>query len=306
MPNNRQKLHLLIAILICFTHSLFAQDENVHRFAWSSENAFMYEVIFERFEIEDDSYIEIERITTKEEFVELSLPVGYYRFRVIPYDVLEKPSEPSDWEYFEVIRRVDGEPGQELKIEFDDRPEPEEPETEPEPEPKPEPIPEPTPAPEPELAPEPKPVSKSDTIINISAAWSPMLPIYGHVFGEDFSVAGVTARASIAFKTPFNIHLGPELSVTYDAGENTILTAGLNLLAVKLLPNEKIAIGFRIGAAYPVLPEGIDDIIAAFGAFGRFYFTDFLMLEAGFDYSNIFGEPHSGCIRPFIGIGLQF
>jgi hypothetical protein len=48
-------------------------------------------------------YLEVLReLRERDTFIEVSLPPGKYRFRVGAYDILGRPGEVSDWEYFEI------------------------------------------------------------------------------------------------------------------------------------------------------------------------------------------------------------
>jgi len=68
----------------------------VQRLAWNRDNySLRYEAVIEKEEGKD--YRQIKREFTAENFIEVSLPPGKYRFRVIPYDYQDKPGEGSEW-----------------------------------------------------------------------------------------------------------------------------------------------------------------------------------------------------------------
>jgi len=72
----------------------------VQRLAWSGGNALRYEVVVER---EDGGrYRSHAREFTTALFLNISLPPGRYRFRVIPYDYLNRPGAASQWMNIEV------------------------------------------------------------------------------------------------------------------------------------------------------------------------------------------------------------
>ena len=76
----------------------------IQRLAWSSEHALRYEVVIER--EEGGSWRNYLREFTTELFIDVSLPPGIYRFHVIPYDVLNRPGEGSQWMPVEVRRAL--------------------------------------------------------------------------------------------------------------------------------------------------------------------------------------------------------
>jgi hypothetical protein len=61
-----------------------------------------YEVVIEKSEGSLDGYKAYLREFTEEPSLQVSLPLGKYRYRVIPYDYLEHPGEASDWENIEI------------------------------------------------------------------------------------------------------------------------------------------------------------------------------------------------------------
>jgi len=329
----------LIFVFLGLTPFLFAQVNNeprlTQRFSWSGgEFAFRYEVIFER--IVNETYVPHLRDFTVTQFIEVSLSPGRYRFQVIPYDILDRPTTGSEWRYIEVLPAPALEQMPEPEPELEPIPEPEpEPMPEPEPEPTPElpppppppPEPEPEPEYEPEYEPEPEPVQKPERekrgivfdplkplLFNIGAAWSPLMPFYGDFFDESFYVIGANVRMSLLFKIPSNIYIGPELVISFIDIEDYFLTVGANLFALKWLANEKFAIGMRVGAAFPVTIQtedeeddaGHDQIIPDIGASLRWRITNRFLMEAGVDFSHLFTDSNSGYLRPWIGIGLQF
>ena len=148
-------------------------------------------------------------------------------------------------------------------------------------------------------------------------AWTPVFPVHGHFFGESFSPLGFGARFSAAFSVPIGIHIGAELTAFWhvnnlntdnDDFENMVL-AGVNLLAMKWLPNQITALNFRLGLSYiilPVPPVPQDNLMLNIGASFLWRFTDYL-LEIGFDYAGRLSEnSFDGFIRPWIGAGMIF
>jgi len=288
---SRLVFSLFLFFLCGFSFLLYAQSEDdehrfIHRFAWASDYALRYEVVFEQ--IENGAYIFYLREFTDFQFIELSLPVGRYRFQVIPYDVLNRPSEPSEWRYIQVI------PVPKMEIEH-----------EAEPDIKPQPELEPESKPEPELEPEPQPEVRKDSfelkplgsvIFSVTAAWSPLFPIYGDGFGNSISLSGAIVRASAIFHVQNRLYIGPELTSAL----------GINLFALKWLANERIAFGIRAGVEYPIIFINADRLIVNIGASLRLRITNSFLLETGVDFSHLFTDFPSGSFRPWIGIGYQF
>jgi hypothetical protein len=139
-----------------------------------------------------------------------------------------------------------------------------------------------------------------------------------------------------------DIYIGPEVSGNiYLSGmkekwDMYIFTIGVNLLAMKWFPNEKFAVGLRMGALYPFLSlqgnfnylfrvdlenafkdsslnnlvyEGnfsIKNFIPNTGASFYWLISKRFLLEAGFDFMHIFNDIPSGYFRPMLGINYRF
>jgi len=74
----------------------------IQRLVWSGgEYALRYEVVIQN--NVGGTYRDYYREFTTELFIEISLHPGSYRFRVIPYDILNRRVEPSEWKYIEVL-----------------------------------------------------------------------------------------------------------------------------------------------------------------------------------------------------------
>jgi len=77
----------------------------IQRLAWSGgAYSLHYEVILEN--EKDGNYVNYLRKITTDHFMELSMPPGNYRFRVIPYDILGKPSVGTQWAPFVVYSAI--------------------------------------------------------------------------------------------------------------------------------------------------------------------------------------------------------
>jgi len=335
MATNKLKYLLFASIFLTLYTQLPAQEEPrlTQRFSWSGgEYAFRYEVIFEQ--LVNNNYVSHSSQFINQRFIEVSLTIGDYRFRVIPYDILNKPARASEWKYFKIIPAPKIEPGltqpqqPEAQRELEFVPHYEE-ETEAQPEQKLEPVPEIKPeqaiieteteaeeVSEIETEPEKKnPYALNPVLFNAGIFASLHFPLYGKEFKEDISPFNFGARLSVTFKLPNNIYIGPELSANFyqfiviDEYNMYFLAPGINLLALKWLPNERIAIGAKFGVMYLYYTNeefSLDNLMPSAGALFRYRITPVFMLEAGFDYLHIVEIAPGGYIRPWIGIGFQF
>jgi hypothetical protein len=306
-------------------------------------------------------------------FIEVSLSPGEYRIQVIPHDLLDRPSEPSEWRYFLILpvpipeleialdpeweREREREWEQELEIAREQEREQElqrERELQQERELQREREIERERAierereivraqelqrereieRERELEREREPRERGitfaplrSTLISVGAFWSPILPIYGFAFEDNNPLLGAGVHASAIFLLGNNIYIGPEM-VASITGDPFTFSAGLNLLAMKWLPNERVGFGVRLGAGYLYFPESEEtrseldeegnmiDVVYVIpasgeininaGVFLRWRITNRFLLEGGFDFSHIFSDPYSGAIRPWLGVGFQF
>jgi len=150
----------------------------------------------------------------------------------------------------------------------------------------------------------PEPEGGERMIILVGAAWTPVIPIHGNFFGESFSPASAAARAGAAFSIPRGLRLGVELTAFW---HDNVLSAGLNLLAMKWLPNQKMSLNYRLGLSFIVLPDMPEKLMFNIGVSYLWRFTRKVFLETGLDYAGLLKEVYfDGCIRPWIGIGMVF
>jgi hypothetical protein len=331
MATNNKKYLLLAIILFGFLPILSAQTAGYfiegegdevkvfQRFVWNGgEYALRYEVVFEK-EIDGTYRAHLREFTTSQ-FIEVSLTPGVYRLRVIPYDILGRPAESSQWARVEILSMQ--EQRSEINLSFVPAPEPE-PEIEAEPEPK-------------------KPEPEKNIFFSIGAVFGPQLPLYGSGFGDNNYPAGVGLRTSLVFKSPFDLYIGPEFTYDiYDFGNREewkiyFFTIGLNLLFEKWFYNKQIGVGFKFGALYPsmnfedsvfhkyhggeldaffhdssmnvLIDEGdfsAERFITNMGASFYWLIKKHILLEIGFTYIHIFNTS-GGYFRPMLGVSYQF
>jgi hypothetical protein len=98
------RLVVLMFMFFTLTFALYAQSENqlfMRRIVWrGDEYALRYAVEIDR--LENGRYQTRLREFTQSFYIDVSLPLGEYRFRIIPYDILDRPAEASQWMRFEI------------------------------------------------------------------------------------------------------------------------------------------------------------------------------------------------------------
>jgi len=262
-----------------------SEQRSIQRLVWTGgEYALRFEVVVQR-EV-NGRYTAHLREFTELSFIEVSLPPGRYRFQVISYNILDKPEGVSQWVNMVVRTGVQNETfgtAPELVSGNDSTSSKKD---------------------------VPKSEDKKPILLFATAAWSPVLPIHGGSFGESFSPAGAGARFGAAFPSPRNLYLGAEATALWymnTATDENVLTAGLNLLAMKWLSNKTTALNYRLGFSYIILPDTQDKFTANIGASFLWRLTGKFFLETGLDYTALLKETYlDGCIRPWIGVGLVF
>ncbi|MDR2964531.1 MAG: hypothetical protein LBU88_02020 [Treponema sp.] len=103
MKIKRQISMIILAALLFFgmTQFLHAQSNVTRRLVWSGgEHALRYTVEVQR--SENGTYQNFLRESTAALFLEVSLPPGQYRFRIIPIDILDRPGEATQWRTFNI------------------------------------------------------------------------------------------------------------------------------------------------------------------------------------------------------------
>jgi len=157
--------------------------------------------------------------------------------------------------------------------------------------------------------------SKNNILIIAGAAWAPVFPLHGDFFGTSFSPIGAGAHFGAAFPVYGDFYLGAEAAAFWHINNanadnpysGNVLSAGANVLAMKWLQNQTMALNIRLGASFIVLPDTQDKLVLNIGASYLWRFTHRFTLEAGFDYaSRLEDQLFSGCIRPWIGVGMIF
>jgi hypothetical protein len=300
------------------------EQRYVQNLEWIGDNyTLKYEVVIERNEGGGASggYKVFIREFTEKQSLQVSLPVGKYRYRIIPYDYLEQAGIATEWINIEIkpAPTVSAETRKEDNEIY---------------------VPPPV-----ETAP-----LVNETVINrtddstktrgdetekplnlyISAAWTPLIPLYGRIseiFENKFYPTGASVRFGALYNKPRWFSPGIELSMSWyglnndqDGDKIGVQTGvmGVNLVAQKKLPNPSMAVTIRAGFAYAfqVGEINVEDYSYSTGglipqinieaSFLWFAYKK-LYLEAGIGFAHLLDkDSNSGCLRPWIGVGWQF
>ncbi len=318
ISKRRKNILFCIMLFSCLSiHSIYAQSSGsyletryIQRLVWTGdEYVTKYEVVIEQ--EENGIFIFVQNEFTEAEFIEISLPPGNYRFRVIPYDFRDLPEPGTEWKVFTILpapaetppaAAVEETPVEVLPAEI--------PPTEVSPEIKPEtelPAGE-TSAAEPDKG---KPVN-----FFISVFYMPSFPLYNEL--TEPSIPGAAFRFGILFTRPALFKPGIEFAARWNTSSNETdkhtIGAEFNVLIQKPMTNGKTALMLRLGAGLTVfsIPElNTPPLMELFYANIEFSFLwqplKHLYFETGFAYSHHFTQPEvSGNFRPFIGIGTTF
>jgi hypothetical protein len=293
---NRASLLLLIIFFFQSLLSLPAQSGHyvieqrfIQRIVWvDDEYVLKYEVVIER--DDGEGYRVFMREFTESSVLEISLFSGNYRYQVIPFDFLEQPGEASEWVTLDVL---------------------------------------PAPAAPAEVQ---TAGNTNDGRISIygSAVWAPLLPLYGgmqQIYGNGFYASGAALRCGMIFSKLTLFDPGLELltswyALNHDQDDYIIGiqtgVIGFNILAQKWLPNGKMAVTFRTGgglgfqvgelnSGQDLYPMGV--LVPQINLEPSFLWQVLkqLYLETGLGYTFYINQSgHSGCLRPWLGIGWNF
>jgi len=295
----------------------------IQRLSWDGDKyTLRYEIQVEK--EEGGTYTRIRKVFTEESFIELSLQPGYYRCRVIPYDLLNRPGEGSEWMVFEipVVAEFDAPKSGEEETLIAEAEAETEPET--------------------EEAEKPEPVKKEKSLdFYISLAWMPIYPIHGNTnqFADwkNTLLCGGLRFGAVSF-TNNSVEFGMEFAITryyfdiysneYENNSWYVEAFELILLAQKWFPGKVIALNSRLGGGYLSLKGGNNfNNYYYYDSYGNIIFYDssvnlngyyldigfsFLWrpvkhfyLETGIDYIYLFTDERLGFLRPSFAIGLR-
>ena len=290
MANKNLFLIFIFLIFILFISPLRAQspgggyyeERYVQQLVWiGDEYTLKYEVVIEK--DEDGRYKTYLVEFTEEAGLQVSLPSGKYRYRVIPYDYLENPGEASGWESIEV------KPASAAASEK-----------------KPSPV---------NLY-----VSASWTpLFPLSGRMKEVFENKFYIAGASFRVGVLYNR--IKFINP-GVELSVSwYDLKNTQGFDTIALktglAGINIVAQKPL-FKRMAVTLKAGASVLFQVVEINTEEYSYWTGGQvpqinaevsyiWFASKQLYLEAGAGYNHIFNKDNSsGVLRPFVGVGWKF
>ena len=297
---HREKMSFLFknSAFLCVLFGLFsfyplaAQDVNyrvdiryIQRLTWvGDEYAMRYEVIIER--LENRRYSGFFRGFTEDEFIEVSMPPGNYRYQVIPYDYLNSPVNVNEWTEFEVLRAP---ANIERSAAFEDE----------------------------------EQVTTKLFDIYFGAAYLPLLPVYNaNIFsGADISLISAGLKFAMVLNNRGFIYPGAELTASWRMfDEAHLITVELNFLGQIRFPGKsrseaasRTAFNFRAGFGVSLLAEAQSDLMPKMNIFHVNLGVSFLALvmrnfyiETGIDLPQFISSEHYGYFRPWISIGARF
>jgi len=339
---NKNLFFIFITALFFLSSPLWAQSGHYvieqhyeQQLVWAADKyALKYEVLIER--NEGKGYRLYLREFTEKPTYQLSVPPGNYRYRITPYDYLEKPGEASEWINVDIkpiaiapVEVQKTEDGSYVLHPYDNKPL--------------------VPGVDEVIIKKPNELEKKDGVLVVekqttaaandndkpvnfylNAAWAPLLPLYGgiqQIFENEFYTAGVILRFGLLSNTAGWLNPGLELSTSWYALNMDIKNdnigaqagaTGLNFVARTYFSNRSMALTLRAGCAlafqigeietgeYTYSMGGLAPQFNAELSFlwfvSRHFFTE---IGAGFNHL-IFKSNHSGCLRPWLGIGWQF
>jgi len=288
MASKKVLLFYFLFLISCFC--TFAQDENyrieiryIQRLTWTGdEYAMRYEVVIEKYE--NRRYSNFLREFTEDQFIEVSLPPGNYRYQVIPYDYLNAPIHVTDWTEFSVLKAPEN---AENNIVYGTNP---------------------------------NTTERFDFFAGIF--WEPLLPVYNAFLfsGENSSLAGAQLRFAFVYGERSFINPGAELGVSWKMINESqaelqtqLITASLNFLGQVRFPNGRTAVNFRAGFGVSLHSDAQNESSFEFDIFNINFGVSFLVLithnfyiEAGADLPQYISIDHYGYFCPWIGIGVRF
>jgi len=270
--------------------ALYAQDINyrvdvryIQRFTWvGDEYAMRYEVIIERYE--NRRYTVFFRDFTENEYIEVSLPAGNFRYQVIPRDYLDSPIPVTEWTEFEVLRasgNVETSEANQIPMKLFD-------------------------------------IYLGAVYLPLLPVYNAnLLP------ETNISFVGAGLKFGMVFNIPGFFNPGAELTASWNMfGEAHSIAFELNFLGQIRFPgrpgsrrteNSVCALNFRAGAGVSLLSDKKSESLPKLNIFNVNLGVSFLALvtrnfyiEAGADCPQFISGEHFGYFRPFVSLGARF
>jgi len=295
----REKINVVLnnSVFLCVLCGLFslyplaAQDVNyrvdvryIQRLTWvGDEYAMRYQVIIEKYE--NRRYSNFFQGFTEDEFIEVTLPPGNYRYQVIPHDYLDVPIPVTEWTEFEVLKAEQTILGSESLS----------------------------------IGP-----YKFDIFAGVYwTPLFPVYNAY--LFsGGNMSLAAAEARVGFVFAGLGFINPGLELGASWQMVDDAMLNQSEHLISITInllgqirfknnSDSSRMALNFRFGAGVSLLSNTQNDAIPKLDIFHLNIGVSFFALvmrhfyiEAGIDCPQFISIDHYGYFRPFLGIGARF
>jgi len=283
---------LITTALFLMSRPLWAQDGGyyvteqryVQRLVWiGDEYTRKYEVVIERGE--GETYSVFLREFTEEAALQVSLPPGNYRYRIIPYDYLDQSGEPSKWVTLEIKPppAVSAESGPPKTFDF----------------------------------------YAGAAWSPLIPLYGGMQEVFGnklYVPGASVRLGAFYNKPGWWFIPGAELSTSWYALSKAEGGNKIVIqagTTGFNFVACKQLPNRMavnarvgLALGFQAGEVsaqeYQYSTGGMSPQFNLEASFLWFAWKQ-LYLEAGLGYSAFLNQTNnSGCLRPWIGAGWKF
>jgi len=279
-------LFLFVVLFSLWSPMLFSQEANyridvryIQRLTWVGDQyAMRYEVIVDK--NDNGNFTQILRESTVNQFIEVSLPPGKYRYQVIPHDFFGAPIPVTDWIDFDVLKADHSITGSDGLMLAENR---------------------------------------SDTghkfDIYLGAAYLPVIPVYNDklFLGNNMTFIGAGVKAAVVSANQNYLSPGAELTASmflFDEAQS--ITIELNFLAQMRFLNGRTALNFRSGFGISLISGMQNTTVPKLDVFyintGISFFalvTRNIYIEAGIDSPQFISADHFGYLRPWIGIGVR-
>ena len=294
MFHNKSLFSLIfVTCYLLFANFTLSAQSFIQRLSWTpDEYALRYEVEIEK--EEEETYQRQLFTSTEEPSIFVPLLPGKYRYRVTPYNLLNRPGRITEWMYFEIhqpveIRQPDEDETVTTEIETD---------------------------------------LHWPLNIHIGAAWFTLIDLQGENTQSDQFLSGAAIRINAVSSNLSFFNIGLELAPAWYSlnslfnGEAATQSLFLetNFLLQKQFRENTLALTFRGGAGiilpihnaiseeYQDKPDTLDNILFYTNTGLSFLWLPlkYLYIEAGVNYSYKFAvNNHTSRLRPWVGIGTR-
>jgi hypothetical protein len=313
------KIIIAVLFLLCPAPSP-TEEANIRprhvRLTWTGdENALRYEVVVEQ--AVNGNYLEILKESTEASSVVISLLPGSYRYRLIPYDLLNHPRTRTEWKTFEIPAALTSEPEvfspdipkTNLETNIEDTLF----------------IHDESTSSIDELIEQTKPFETIPSFFWLS--WATFTPLYGELiqyFGFKIFPLGLRLGFDMILLERGSFNGGMELAASwfyidtfFDEHHIEVHTIMLdfNFLIQKQFSYQRATLSFRIGMGLTILANndpsknvvGLDPLTGQInlGISFLWLIKGSSYIETGIDFSHLIGWA-AGSLRPWISFGIRF